>query len=111
MTIHALERAKHWYNLDLTFDDLREILSTVLEGDCKEIFYPKNMFGIPPNSRVFHLRYQKKLVEPVIVEFDTNPRIVTFMATGKKALSFKRFCDTKIDKDFTQRKKRLRKEK
>ena len=107
MTIHALRRAKERYKMDLTITDLDTIISLIKMGFGKEVTYPKNVYGFKDNNkRYFHLRYNSKLIEPVIADLDKNPVIVTFMPTGKKT-SWKKTCYNKTDKDFIEKIKRL----
>lgn len=108
MTIHALERAQQRYGLSLGFSDLKEIIALVQMGFGKEIFYPKNIYGTKDKGkRYFHLRYQGKLIEPVIADLHTEePKIVTFQPTGK-GKSWKKTCYDKIDKDFIGKVRRL----
>lgn len=74
MTIHAIERAKEWYKLDLTFDDLREILSIILEGDAK-------FSHSQGDCSVYRLRYKHKLLIPVVAR---DSVIVTFLPVKEK---------------------------
>ncbi len=92
MTLHALQRAKERYELDLTFDDLREILNKILEGQAKLRHCACNSICI------YKLRYKHKLICPVVAD---GERIVTFYpAEGSKPKSF--------DKDAHYRKLRLK---
>lgn len=92
MTLHALERAKERYKLDLTFDDLQEIINRILEGKAK-IWH-----GSHDNICVYRLRYKSKLICPVVVD---GERIVTFYPSEKSKPKY-------TDKDAHYRKLRLK---
>lgn len=79
MTLHALKRAKERYKLDLTFDDLREILDRILEGEAKKRFRYKD-------CTVYSLRYKKKLIIPVVSD---HFKIVTFYEQNGKKETFR----------------------
>lgn len=92
MTVHAIQRAKERYKLDLTFEDLAIILDLIANGDAK--FSHKNR-----NATVYRLRYKHKLIVPVVSD-DFN--ILTFNPIDGKPQRF-------VDKDGLFKKKRLKK--
>lgn len=91
MTWHSIQRAKERYKLDLTFEDLREILNRILEGESKLRFRYKD-------CTVYSLRYKKKLLIPVVSD---QLKIVTFYEQDGKKETFRN-----IDGEF--RVKRLK---
>ena len=106
MILHPIIRAKKRYNLDLTELDLFMICILVQQGLAKEIILQGNQ----ENAQCFHLRYGHKLIAPIIKDLKTNPRISTFLPTGKKK-SYKKYCESKISESYKQMIKRMRIEK
>jgi hypothetical protein len=81
---HAIKRAKERYNLELTFDDLKNILNLIENGKAKKI-ERKNMFEYQDEENAhYRLRYNGTLIEPVVNGVNSNPAIITFYPTGKR---------------------------
>ena len=111
MTNHAIERAKERYKLDLTFEDIDEIVKIASSGNVKEIKRLDHIGRKNESQKTFRFRYNGKLIEPVIKNMDithTMPTIVTFLATGK-CLSFRKYVVSKTCKDFIGKQNRLNK--
>jgi hypothetical protein len=92
MTRHAIERAKERYKLDLTYEDLGNIIALIQEGHAK--FSHKN-----GALWIYRLRYKHILVVPVLSE--NKLRIITFNPIEGKAPKF-------VDKDGLWKQKRLK---
>lgn len=102
---HAITQARIRYKLELSHIDLIMIIILVQYGLAKEIVHSENN---NTNARYFNLRYGGKLIQPCIINLDTDsPFIVTFMPTGKH-VSHKRHLEQKIDKDWKAKQRRLK---
>lgn len=108
MTTHPIQRARERYGLELTTLDLKEIVELILAGKAKKIDYSKNVFGFPHDANCYRLRYKGKMIEPAIKEGTGGViKIVTFYPCGK-GHSFKKYLETKHDKDYLEKQKRLK---
>lgn len=92
MTKHAIQRAKERYGLELTFEELGNIIALIQEGYAK--FSHRN-----GKSWVYRLRYKHKLIVPVLSE--KKNVIITFYPIEGKAPKF-------TDKDGLWKQKRLK---
>jgi hypothetical protein len=92
MTRHAIKRAKERYNLDLTIEDLGNIIAIIQEGLAK--FSHRN-----GEFWIYRLRYKHKLVVPLLSE--NKDKIITFYPIEGKAPKY-------TDKDGIMKQKRLR---
>ena len=102
MTLHAIQRAKERYGLDLTMEDIDFILSEILSGKAKNVTKP-NMFGyFNQDTAHYRLRYKGVLIEPVVKYRNSIPIIATFCPTGKKAdRNIKKWLKRYQDENFT----------
>lgn len=104
--MHAIERAKERYNLDINEFDIAIISILIQQGLAKEVTHTEFKF-VRKNVTYWHLRYGGKLIEAVVLDVKRKAIILTFLPTGKKR-SFKKYYRSKMDKDYLERQKRLR---
>lgn len=79
MTKHAIQRAKERYKLDLTFEDLGNIIALIQEGHAKYSHRCGKLW-------IYRLRYKHILVVPALSE--DRKIIVTFYPIEGKAPKF-----------------------
>ncbi|MFA5659599.1 MAG: hypothetical protein WC900_10000 [Oscillospiraceae bacterium] len=91
MTLHALKRAKERYRMALTFADLEKIINLIYDGEAKFLYDSGNCY-------VYSLRYNKKLIIPVISPKGT---VVTFYPSSRKKEKY-------VNKDYEYKQKRLK---
>lgn len=87
--VHAIQRAKERYNLDLTIEDLKEVLNMVISGNCKKLTLrdklgrlktPKGM-GAP-----YRINYKGATMDVAIDRGrDKSLRVATFLPKPKDA--------------------------
>lgn len=92
MTKHAIERAKERYKIDLTEDDLKNIVSLVEEGYAKYSHRAGSVW-------IYRIRYKHKLLVPALSK--DKKTIITFIPREGKAPKF-------IDKDGIWKQKRMK---
>ena len=107
--MHAIERAKERYNLELNEFDIVIISILIQQGLAKEVTHTEFKFT-RKNATYWHLRYGGKLIEAVVLDVKRRALILTFLPTGKKK-SYKKYYNSKVDKEYLAKQKRLRRDK
>lgn len=90
--IHALQRAKERYNLDLTNEDLQSIIKDCLAGKCNKLLV-KNKFGqikhtVKPNKEgCYRINYKGNIIDFVLGKQNKQYRIATLLPKPKDTQS------------------------